>query len=95
MVGFKTSRLDESLIPYIADAHDWYLKDYNRMQNREQFHYLRSLKYFGALSRALHGQSYTDIARQMKLTRSNVRNAVRATENKVKIYLKLKELGRL
>ena len=95
VVSFKTTKLDESLIPYVAEAHEWYSRDYNSMQNRERFYYLQSLKYFGALSKALHGQGYTDIARQMKLSRSNVRNQLVACQNKVKVYLKLKELGRL
>ena len=91
---YSKSYLDEDLIPYVADARDFYAKDYQLMRSRSKIYYINSLLFFTALAKAYHGQSYEDIARNMELSESHVRNQILATQNKVRLYIKIKALGR-
>ncbi len=93
-VIMTSTSLDESLLPYVIEAKEYYSNDYYSSHGRMRGYYIDSLKYFGSLSKAYHGQSYGDIARGMGFSKSHVRNQILATQNKVKLYIKIKELGR-
>jgi len=83
------------LLVYLDQAHDYYSEEYHAFKNRERFHYVKNLKYFGALKKHYLGMSTRDVSIEMDVSYETVKRQFRSVQNKIEMYVKLKDMGRL
>lgn len=87
--------LKPALIIHIDSAKEYYLSEYNSIHGGARKKHLSKIKYFDALKMSYEGWGFEAIAAHFKVSYSTIREQIYNIQNKVELYLKLKELGRL